>query len=242
MHATFQHDERALFTRLRDNPSPALRDAALRRYLPLAHKLAARYRHAGEPIEDLEQVAAIGLLKAIDRFDPRRGNAFTSYAVPTILGEVRRHFRDHTWAMRVPRALQEMTLRIERARDDLSASRGRQPTVAELAERLEVGEELILQALELALARQPLPADELGAEDTAPLPGRVDDGYARVDDRALLARLLTRLSACEAQVVFLRFHADLTREDIAHRVGVSQIHVSRLLHHGLMLLSRNDPT
>src|SRR5689334_17629045 len=131
----------------------------VRRYLPLAHRLAAKYRNRAEPIEDLEQVAAIGLLNAIDRFDPDRGTTFTSFAVPTILGELRRHFRDHTWALRVPRSLQELTLRIEPARDLLATRLGRSPTIAELARHLGTGEEPILQALEVSLARHAFPLE-----------------------------------------------------------------------------------
>ena len=129
MDPTTQTEERRLFASLRADPSPAARDRAFQRYLPLARSLARRYRHSEEPAEDLEQVASIGLLKAIDRFDPARGTAFSSFAVPTILGELRRHFRDATWAMRVPRRLQELTLRIDQARSELTNRLGRQPTV-----------------------------------------------------------------------------------------------------------------
>jgi RNA polymerase sigma-B factor len=132
-----QYEERILFARLRAHHGAEEREHAFRRYLPLARSLAARYRRSGEPLEDLEQVAGIGLLNAIDRFDPDRGAAFSSFAVPTILGELRRHFRDRTWALRVPRRLQELGVQIEHARDELTASLGRQPTVHELAARLE---------------------------------------------------------------------------------------------------------
>jgi RNA polymerase sigma-B factor len=238
--ATTQHDERQLFARLRAGGSAADREEALRRYLPLARSLAGRYRHSGEPIEDLEQVASIGLLMAIDRFDPDRGTRFSSFAVPTILGELRRYFRDRTWALRAPRQLQELGLRIERARDDMTASLGRQPTIAELSERLGVGEEQIMQALELGAAHHalpldgPPPGDDDGAQDL--MPGSVDDGYARAEDRALLAPLLGTLSAEEAEIVFLRFREDLTQDAIAQRVGVSQMHVSRVLYRSLARL------
>jgi RNA polymerase sigma-B factor len=238
--ATTQHDERLLFARLRAGGSAADREQALRRYLPLARSLAGRYRHSGEPIEDLEQVASIGLLMAIDRFDPERGTRFSSFAVPTILGELRRYFRDRTWSLRAPRPLQELGLRIERARDDMTASLGRQPTIAELSERLGASEEQIMQALELNAAHHTLPldgpssADDDGAPDRAP--GSVDDGYARAEDRALLAPLLATLSAQEAEIVFLRFREDLTQDAIARRVGVSQMHVSRVLYRSLARL------
>ena len=216
------------------------RDEAVRRYLPLARKLAARYRYTGEPIDDLEQVASIGLLKALDRFDPARGTAFTSFAVPTILGELRRHFRDRTWAMRVPRQLQEIAWRLERVRDELSVTLRRQPTVAELARHMDVGEELVLQALEVATVQYALSLDGPRAteDDDEPdqVPGRLDDGYDRAEDRATLAPLLGALPERDAQIVALRFCEDLTQDAIAQRVGVSQMQVSRVLFSSLAKL------
>jgi RNA polymerase sigma-B factor len=216
------------------------RDEAVRRYLPLARRLARRYRYTGEPIEDLEQVACIGLLHAIDRFDPARGAAFSSFAVPTILGELRRYFRDRTWALRVPRQLQELSWKLERARDALTVSIGRQPTVAELAEHLNVSEEVVLQGLELALVQDMVPIDRpRGADeedDADPWPGRLDDGYDRAEDRAVLGPLLERLPAADAQIVALRFCGDLTQDAIAQRVGSSQMHVSRVLYRSLTTL------
>jgi RNA polymerase sigma-B factor len=238
--ATTRHDERMLFARMRAGGSADPRDEAVRRYLPLARSLARRYRRSGEPLEDLEQVASIGLLKAIDRYDPTRGTAFSSFAVPTILGELRRHFRDRTWAMRVPRELQELTLRIERERDVQVAALGRQPTIAELSESLRVAEEQILQALELALVHDTVPLEGLWADaDDGPgdrLPGSLDDGYARAEDRATLAPLLGTLSAQDAEVVLLRFREDLTQDAIAQRLGVSQMHISRVLYRSLAQL------
>jgi RNA polymerase sigma-B factor len=237
--ATTRHEERLLFARLRADGSRATRERVVRRYLPLARSLAARYRGSGEPIEDLEQVASIGLLNAIDRFDPERGTAFSSFAVPTILGELRRHFRNHTWALRVPRRLQELTLDVERARDELTASLGRPPTIMELSERLHEDEELILQALELSVVRYTVPLEgvRLAGDEHAPdLPGRIDERYARVEDRALLAPLLADLSVRDAEIVFLRFHEDLTQTAIARHVGVSQMHVSRVLYRSLIHL------
>jgi RNA polymerase sigma-B factor len=233
------NDERALFARLRGERSAAARDAVVRRYLPLAHRLAARYRYTTEPRDDLEQVAAIGLLNAIDRFDPERGTTFVTFAVPTILGELRRHFRDHTWALRVPRGLQELTLRIEQARDVLTPRLARSPTIAELSRHLGAGEEVILQALEVSLAQRGFPLDGDRQDDDdweTDMPARLDDGYARVEERAMLAALLDTLSAQEATIVFLRFHADLTQEVIARLVGVSQMKVSRVLYRSLARL------
>jgi RNA polymerase sigma-B factor len=228
-----------LFTRLRAHGGPEQREQLLRRFLPLARSLAARYRRSGEPLEDLEQVASIGLLNAIDRFEPERGVAFSSFAVPTILGELRRHFRDRTWALRVPRRLQELGGQIEHARDELTSSLGRQPTVHELADRVQTDAETILQAIELNVARSAVPlAGPPGAGDTEPhsVPGAVDDGYARAEDRAVLAPLLATLSAQDAEIVLLRFREDLTQDAIARRVGVSQMQVSRVLHRSVAQL------
>jgi RNA polymerase sigma-B factor len=239
VEATTRNEDRLLFERLRADRSAENRERAFRRYLPLAHSLAARYRGGGEPLEDLQQVAGIGLLKAIDRFDPVRGTAFSSFAVPTILGELRRHFRDRTWALRVPRQLQELSMRIERARDDLTPSLGRQPTLAELADRLQTTEETVLQALELDGARHTIPLagpqDDEGG-DAEEVPGAMDDGYALAEDRAVLASLLATLSAQEAVIVYLRFSEDLTQDDIARRVGVSQMTVSRVLYRSIIQL------
>jgi RNA polymerase sigma-B factor len=243
--ATNETRERLLFTRLRAVSSPADRERAVRRYLPLAHSLAHRYRHTGEPMDDLEQVACIGLLKAIDRFDPDRGVAFSSFAVPTILGEVRRHFRDRTWALRVPRALQELSLRLETARDALTSALGRQPTIAELSERLDASEEQILQALELGSAQRTDPLDGGGADDddaARSMPGRIDDGFARAEDRAVLAPLLGMLRPRDAEIVLLRFRDDLTQDAIARRVGVSQMQVSRVLSRSLAQLREAMPS
>jgi RNA polymerase sigma-B factor len=190
-------------------------------------------------MDDLEQVACIGLLHAIDRFDPTRGTAFSTFAVPTILGEIRRYFRDHTWSLHVPRQLQDLSWRLERTRDELTVVFGRPPTVAEIAGHLEVGEELVLQALELATGQYTVPLDRpRAADDTSELVeeawlGEPDDGFARAEDRAVLAPLLAALSPRDAKIVALRFCGDLTQEVIAQRVGVSQMHVSRVLRRSL---------
>jgi RNA polymerase sigma-B factor len=239
VHLSLDHSDRALFRRLRADGDPADRATAVTRYLPLARKLAGRYACSGEPMDDLEQVAAIGLLKAVDRFDPERGTTFSTFAVPTILGELRRHFRDRTWGLRVPRQLQELTVRIEHVRDELTTSLGRQPTLAELSRRLGAADELVLQALELSLARHALSLDapqRNGEDDWTDVVGQIDDGYARAEARALLAPLLATLSRQEAQVVWLRFSDDLTQDAIARCVGVSQMQVSRVLRRSLGLL------
>ena len=233
-----RHDDRLLFARLRAEGSTSDREQAVTRYLPLARSLAHRYWHSGEPIEDLEQVACIGLLNAIDRFDPDVGTRFSSFAVPTILGELRQHFRDHTWALHTPRRLQALSVQIEHARDDLTPSLGRQPTVAELSDRLSAAQELILQALEIAVARHAVPLDGPWSEDgegpDEHRVGRDDDGYARAEDRVQLVSLLRALSPQDAQIVLLRFHDELTQDVIARRMGVSQMQVSRILCRSLV--------
>jgi RNA polymerase sigma-B factor len=235
---TNQHDDRLLFARLRAEGSSADREEAVRRYMPLARSLAHRYWHSGESIEDLEQVACIGLLNAIDRFDPELGTRFSSFAVPTILGELRQHLRDHTWALRTPQRLRALSVQIEHARHDLGASLGRQPTVAELSDRLCAAQELILQALEIAVARHTVPLDGPSSADSQSLQeqgsGRDDDGYARAEDRVLLVSLLRTLSPQDAEIVLLRFRDELTQDAIARRVGVSQMQVSRVLCRSLL--------
>ena len=186
------------------------REQTVRRHLPLARSLAHRYWHSGEPIEDLEQVACVGLLNAIDRFDPDQGTRFSTFAVPTILGELRQHFRDRTWAFRPPRRLQELSVRIQHAREDLVPSLGREPTVAELSDRLGAAQELVLQALELGAARHAVPLEEAWSAD--------DAGYARAEDRVLLVSMLRALSPQDAEIVLLRFHDELTQDAIAQRV------------------------
>ena len=216
--------------RLRAEGSASDREQAVRNYLPLAHGLAHRYWHSGEPMEDLEQVACVGLLNAIDRFDPDLGTRFSSFAVPTILGELRQYFRDHTWELRAPQRLQTLSLRIERVRDDLVPSLGRQPTVAELSQHLSAAQELILEALEATAARQAIPLEAPWSRNGG---GRDEDGYARAEDRAELVSLLRGLSPEDAKVVLLRFHDDLSQDAIARQVGVSQMQVSRILRRSL---------
>jgi RNA polymerase sigma-B factor len=187
-------------------------------------------------------VACLGLVKAIDRYDLARGSAFSSYAVPTILGELRRHFRDKTWAVRVPRDVQELSLRVERHAGELSAELGRQPSVPEIAEAMHVDDEDVLEALEATTAyraasldapRHDEDADEgsLGASL-----GAADEGYARAEERAVLDQLLNTLSPRDRAVLRLRFDADLTQQQIGDRVGVSQMQVSRILRQSLARL------
>ena len=228
--------ERQRFARYRARRDPRERERLVEYYMPLARSLARRYAKAGEPLDDLVQVACIGLMKAVDRFDPERGHAFSSFAVPTILGELRRYFRDHSWAVRVPRDLQELWLRIERARTELAVEIGHAPTVRELAHRLGSDDETILAALEAASAHraEPLvPDGERAGEQGGAMAGCVDLGYELVEDRDVLAVLFSHLDARERRVLYLRFHEELTQTEIGHRIGTSQMSVSRILRSSL---------
>jgi RNA polymerase sigma-B factor len=210
-------------------------------HLGLARHLARRYADSGEPYEDLVQVASIGLLKAVDRFDPERGVSFSSYAVPTILGELRRHFRDRGWAIHVPRDLKEASLRVEKA---LKAHAGRSPTPAQLARDTGLTIEVVLEALEVSGAHRALsldaPSRAARGDDEPPTIGErlggEDDELARARDRATLARLARVLDPREQEILRLRFEEDLTQAEIGQRVGLSQMHVSRILRDALAAL------
>ena len=214
---------------------PRLREALVERFLPLARSIAKRYRKAEEPFDDLLQVASLGLLKAVDRFDPARGIAFSSFAVPTIVGELRRHFRDRCWSVRPPRELQERALEVDKYRTELTTRLGRSPSVRELGQALELDDEQVLEALQ---AQQGMRATSLDAprgsgEDNdatlADTHGTLDPELARAEHRATLARLFERLDERERRVLRLRFEEDLTQEQIGARVGVSQMQVSRII-------------
>jgi len=234
--------ERLRFARYHASRDPRERDQLIERYLPLARSVARRYATAQASFDDLMQVACLGLVKAVDRFDPARSNAFSSYAVPTIVGEMRRYFRDHTWAVRMPRDLQELSLRIEDAWTELAAAGGHVPTVRELAVWLDTDDETVLAALEAGAAQH---ADALASEGEDPAGdhhGRththaeVDPGYELADKRELLAGLLATLEPRDRRIVYLRFHLELTQSEIGHCVGVSQMSVSRILRSSLARL------
>jgi RNA polymerase sigma-B factor len=243
-----QHDaarareERLLFARLSQGRDPVLRDALVQRYLPLARQLARRYQRPEEPLDDLMQVASLGLVKAIDRFDASREVAFSSYAVPTILGEIKRHFRDRTWSVRVPRDLQEMALKVERAVNELTRDLHRQPSVPELARHLDVSEEVALEALEAAGAYHATSLDtprgpEAEPGDTlADTIGGDEGGYDRAEDRATIDRLMRTITPREREVLRLRFEQDLTQAEIGEIIGVSQMQVSRLIRQAVARL------
>ena len=239
-----RRDERALFALQRRDGDPALREALVERFLPLARRLALRYDTPGVAFEDVFQVACLALVKAVDRYEPDRGVAFSSYAVPTITGEIKRHYRDRTWAVHVARDLQERCLRVARAVDDLAARLGRPPTVAEIAPVCGCTEEEALEALEVASAHRATSLDAPQATDDesqAPLGETIGAEDARFDTaeaRADLETFVCRLGPDERAALRLRFEDDLTQAEIAALLGVSQMQVSRLLRRSLERLRR----
>lgn len=234
-----------LFARARLDDDQQARARLIERYLPLARRLARRYQHTDEPIDDLVQVASLGLLKAVDRFDCSRGVMFSSYAVPTILGELKRHFRDRTWSVRVPRDLQELALRVDQAVTRLSVGKPRSPTVGEVASAVEVSEAQVLDALEAmgAYRASSLDAPGLMREEesvsTADTLGAPDQGFERAEQRATLEPLMALISDRERTVLRLRFGEDLTQAEIGERIGVSQMQVSRLIRQALARMRTN---
>jgi RNA polymerase sigma-B factor len=228
-----------LFVLWREHRDERARDELVARHLPLARKLAGRYRGGSEPFDDLLQVASLGLLKAIDRFDPSRGTAFSSFAVPTILGEVKRYFRDTGWAVHIARGAQELALRVQEAERELSAQTGRSPTVPQLAQFLEVSVEQVMEGLEAAGAHHAgsldAPHDELDSESRTLLEslGAEDQRFELLEENLTIASAAELLSAQEREVLCLRFEAGLTQGQIAARIGVSQMQVSRILRRTL---------
>ena len=212
-----------------------VRDALVEQHLPLVEHLARRFRNRGEQYDDLVQVATIGLIKSVDRFDPERGVEFSTYATPTIVGEIKRHFRDKGWAVRVPRRLQELRLSLTTATAELSQRNGRAPTVAELAKQLGVSEEEVLEGLESANAYSTLSLDagDQGGDDegmaVVDTLGIEDEALEGVEYRESLRPLLDQLPPREKKILLLRFFRNMTQSEIAREVGISQMHVSRLL-------------
>jgi RNA polymerase sigma-B factor len=228
-------EERALFERLATSGDARDRDVLIERFLPLARSLALRYRRSGEPLDDLLQVAFVGLIKAIDRFDLDRNIRFSTYAVPTILGEIKRYFRDRTWAVHVPRALQELSLRVDRAVDDLAEDLSRQPSVAEITAAVAANRENILEALLAAGAHRALSFDApaAGADGDAATLGDslgVDEyGFDGAENRATLAALLATVTSRDREVLHMRFEQDMTQSEIGAIIGVTQMQVSRII-------------
>lgn len=218
------------------------REQAIRVSMPLARHLASRYYHGREPLDDLVQVAYLGLVKAVDRYDPERGVLFSTFATPTILGELRRHFRDSTWALHVPRGVHDAALAVERARERLWQMTGQTPTTDQLVAETGLSVELVIEALHVRGANDTLPLES--GPDGAAVPlverlGSEDGGFATVEHRALLGDAIPRLSEHERHVLGLRFFADLTQSEIAGRVGVSQMQISRVLRHALDTISQS---
>jgi RNA polymerase sigma-B factor len=219
-----------------------LRDELIQDHLGLALALARRFAGRGESVEDLEQIATLGLLKAVERFEPERGLAFSTFATPTIAGEIKRHFRDRSWSVRVPRALQELGLRLTATVQELTNELGRSPTLAEIAEQLEVDQEDVLEAMEANRAYAThsldaqLPGEDRSLGDTL---GGDEPGMENVESQIVVEDLLATLPEREQTILRLRFFDGLTQTEIATRVGISQMHVSRLLARSLETLRRS---
>lgn len=217
------------------------REAVLEAHLPLVRGLASRYAGRGEALEDLVQVGSIGLVLSLQRFDPGRGVPFRSFAIPTIVGEIRRHFRDRAWALHVPRRLKELSLRLSRTTEHLTAELGRAPTIAELAKAVEVGEDEIVDALDIANAYSTRSLSETQFDDGEdesyrPVLGRVDPGFEEVEESAVVESGLAALDDRSRRIVELRFYDGRTQSEIAAELGISQMHVSRLLRQALELM------
>jgi RNA polymerase sigma-B factor len=236
---TRAEEDRRLLVRYHKLGDEAAREKLVERLLPLARRMARRYRRSDEPLDDLVQVATLGLIKAIDRFDPSRETAFSSYAVPTMLGELKRYFRDNGWAVHVPRGMQERVMRVDNAVKDMSRRLGRSPSVAEIGAQLELSQEQVLEAMEAASAYDAVSLDSYrfgdeGDGETYAESIGVDDGrFELVEYGATIEPTLQALPPRDRIVLHLRFVEDLTQAEIADRVGVSQMHVSRLIRRAL---------
>lgn len=231
--------ERELWRRHTEHRDPAARAELVDLYMPLARRMASRYAGVSEPYDDLLQVASLGLLNAVDRFDPSRGTPFPGFAKPTILGELKRYFRDKVWTVRVPRSVHDRMGEVEKATEKLTLELGRPPSVEELAEQVGIDAAEVLEVLEAQHNRRPLsldappvgedPAEASGAEWV----GRPDGNFDLVEDRLAVEAVLPLLGAREREVLRLRFAEELPQTEIALRVGCSQMHVSRLLRRSL---------
>jgi RNA polymerase sigma-B factor len=234
-----------LFARHRVSEDPAIVEELVMRFEPLVRSVARRYHARGEPLDDLVQVANVGLLKAIQRYDPDRGFAFTSFATPTMLGELKRYFRDSGWAVHVPRGVKERALELAGATDTLSARLGRSPSIAELAEELGATQEQTLDALEAYHGRHAAPLERSGDDEEeggtpalAATLGAEDAGLERAEYMTVIARGVESLSEDDRRLLYLRFEEDLTQSEIAKRIGTSQRQVSRLLRAAIEKIRR----
>jgi RNA polymerase sigma-B factor len=234
----------ALFERWRSDQDRRARDQLIERFLPLAHRLARRYVASGEPYDDLVQIASLGLVKAVERFDQSRGFAFTTFAVPTIVGELKRYFRDTSWALHVDRGAKERARQALAAQQAITTSTGRAPTIGDLAQYLELSDEEVLEALQTAEAYDTLSLDapassnEDGVQTRMKTVGKLDAQLELVDDAATIFAAARHLPKRERQVLYLRFGEDLPQTEIARRIGISQMHVSRLLRQSLARLRK----
>jgi RNA polymerase sigma-B factor len=236
---TQRREEQELFIRYQRDGDTAARSELVERFLPLARRLARRYEQASEPLDDLFQVASLALVKAIDRFDSSRGDAFSSYAVPTILGELKRHFRDSGWALHVPRGMQERVLEVNKAVESLARELGRSPNPQEVSSTLKLPVEQVLEAMEAGAAYNTTSfdtprrteGDEPGTiADTL---GQTDDRFELIEESATIQRGLLALPERERSIIYLRFAEGLTQAEIAERIGISQMHVSRLIRRSI---------
>ena len=231
--------DKVLLRRYHEEGDLAAREQLIEQYMSLVRSLARRYAYRGEQLEDLVQIGAIGLIKAIDRFDVDRGVELTTYATPNIIGEIKRHFRDRGWSVRVPRGLQELNIQLSRLLEELTVQLSRSPTIAELAKAAEVTDEEVLEALESGRAYSSLSLsvgasqDEEGELDPLESLGTEEPRYALTEDLAVLAPGFRVLDERERQILHLRFFEGLTQSQIAQQVGISQMHVSRLIRRSL---------
>jgi RNA polymerase sigma-B factor len=229
--------ETVLFDRWRRRGDERAHEELVNRHLPLVRQLARRYSYTSEPLDDLVQVGSVGLLQALARYDPRVGSSFKAYAIPTILGELRRHFRDTAWSVHLPRSLQERTRSVQNAISTLQASLGRSPTIAEIGERIGASSEQVIEAMEARLAYRveslDAPSEPGDERDQWRLAGGLDSGFDTAEQSAFLSRALKALPARERTLVRLRFEEDLSQSEIGRRLGLSQMHVSRLLRRAL---------
>jgi RNA polymerase sigma-B factor len=240
--------ERRLLERYARDHSPTVREELVDRFMPLARRLAARYAGGAEPFDDLVQVASVGLVKAIDRFDPERGTAFSTFAVPTILGELKRHFRDRGWSVHVPRDVQERILKVERAMAELPAKLGHSPTVQEIGKRIEATDEEVLEAMHASQGHHAVSLDATSTmgdgDEPGPLRDRIgaeDLSFDTVEYGEAIGPVLQEISDRDRKVLHLRFVEDMTQSEIADQVGVSQMHVSRILRATVEKLRQRIP-
>lgn len=230
---------RELFRRYKEEGDEEAREQLIESHLNLVRFLASKFKNRGEPMEDLVQVGSVGLIKAIDRFEPDRGLEFTTFATPTIMGEIKRHFRDKGWSVRVPRRLQELSAKVNQANDELTSELNRTPTIEEIAERLDANVDEVLEAMESSSAYSSVPLEGGGVGDDEDAPSIIDrfatedTDLSSSDDRMVIEETIEGLSPREQEAIRMRFVDGLTQVEIAEKLGISQVQVSRLLRRAL---------